>query len=154
MNTGDFVEILDTQDGGKITKVLSKNKVEVLLDNGFIMKVETAKLKLGVEPVRKESPRKKHAIAMPSIKEDLHIEQLITDFKGLNNAEKIRIQLDAFENKLSAALAAGMLEITFIHGIGTGVLRKAIHASLKKNKGIKSFAEAQFDRGATLVKIY
>ena len=154
MQVGDFVEILDTGDGGKVTKVLSPKKIEVLLNNGFIIKVDLAKVKKSNEPIRKESIQKKHAIKIPPPKVDLHIEELVSDHTFLTNAEKIKIQLEVFENQLSAAIAAGMLEITFVHGIGAGVLRKEIHAILKNNKDIKSYEDAQFDRGATLVKIY
>ena len=155
MKIDDFVEILDTEDGGKITKVLSKNKFEVLLDNGFTIRTSIDKIKLGTEPIKEVSNiRKKHAIALPPYKVDLHIECLMGDYSNLNNAEKILVQIEAFESDLSAAIAGGMFEITFIHGIGTGVLRKEIHQRLKHNKHIKSYADAQYDRGATIVKIY
>lgn len=155
MEVGDFVIILDTEDGGKITKILSKSKIEILLDNGFTIRTSTDKIKIGEEPVRfvNHLP-KKHKVTLPPIKVDLHMECLIDDHTRLNNAEKVILQLEAFESQLSAAIAGGMFEITFIHGIGSGVLRDQIRKSLKENKHIKSYADAQYDRGATLVKIY
>ena len=155
MKEGDFVEILNTGDGGKITKVLSKNKFEVLLDNGFTIKTSADKIKQGEEPLKYENHLpKKHSIALPPPKVDLHIECLHDDPRTLNNAEKILIQIEAFESSLSAAIAGGMLEITFIHGIGAGVLREEIRKRLKHNKHINKYGDAQYDRGATLVKIY
>lgn len=154
MNIDDFVIILGTEDGGKITKILSKSKFEVLLDNGFTIRTSIDKIKLGEEPLKyKYHTPKKHTIVLPPYKVDLHIECLIEDYKNLSNAEKIIIQLEAFERNLSAAIAGDMFEITFIHGIGSGVLRQEIHKLLKHNKQIKSFADAQNDRGATLVKM-
>ena len=145
MKINDFVEILNTGDGGKISKILSKKMVEVVLNNGFSIKTTTDKIRLSNEPPLKPYPilPKKHIINLPPPIVDLHVEKLIDDVENLTNAEKIQLQIEVFESKLSAAIAGVMLEITFIHGIGTGVLRKQIHKLLKENEHIKSFQYAQ-----------
>lgn len=87
---------------------------------------------------------------------DLHIEKLATDPKGMSNSEMLRVQLEAFERNLDQAVASGMDEITFIHGIGNGVLRKEIHKRLSQLQNIKYFQDTQKDQwgyGATLVRI-
>lgn len=87
---------------------------------------------------------------------DLHIEELHPDPDKLSNSEKMRIQLEAFEKNLNQALAFGMDEITFIHGLGNGVLRKEIHKRLSQIQNIKYFQDTQKDQwgyGATLVRI-
>lgn len=154
MKKGDFVALLDSNQTGVIGKILSDKKVELILDNGFTVQVNTDKLEKSTPPEKNKSIPKKHSIAMPPYRVDLHIENLLNDHSYLSNGEKIRLQLEVFEKSLSAAIASGMFEITFVHGVGQGVLRKQIHAILKKTKEIKSFADAQFDRGATVVKIY
>ena len=154
MKPGDYVNILDMEGGGTIVRVLSKGKMEVLLDNGFTVRVSVTQLQPSEAPIASASIPKKPSITIPPTKVDLHIEQLVTHYEHLTNSEKVLIQLEEFERQLSAAMAAGMLEITFIHGIGTGVLRKEIHKRLRENKDVKSFSDAQFDRGATLVKLY
>lgn len=73
----------------------------------------------------------------PSRSIDLHIEKLATDPKGMSNSEMLRIQLESFERNLDQAIASGMDEITFIHGIGNGVLRKEIHKRLSQHQNIK-----------------
>ncbi len=68
----------------------------------------------------------------------------------------LRLQLDAFEDALSRALATNMHEIVFIHGTGNGTLRKEIHKNLSRNRDIKFFEDAQkekFGYGATLVRL-
>ncbi|GAC1597645.1 MAG: hypothetical protein NVS3B25_22860 [Hymenobacter sp.] len=68
----------------------------------------------------------------------------------------LKIQLDAFEDALSRALATNMHEIVFIHGMGNGVLRKELHRQLSRNKDIKFFEDAhkeKFGFGATLVRL-
>ena len=87
---------------------------------------------------------------------DLHIEVLHPQSDKLSNSEKMRIQLEAFEKNLNQAILSGMDEITFIHGLGNGVLRKEIHKRLSQLGNIKYFQDTQKDQwgyGATLVRI-
>jgi len=102
-------------------------------------------------------PKPAAAIVAPPHEFDLHIEKLRTEgAEGLSNTAMLRLQLDAFEDALSRALATNMHEIIFIHGAGNGTLRKEIHRQLSRNKDIKFFEEAQkekFGYGATLVRL-
>ena len=87
---------------------------------------------------------------------DLHIENLTPAYETLQPAAMLHLQLQTFETALDRAIAAGMHEITFIHGAGNGVLRKEIQKRLSRNKQIKFFEDAQrekFGYGATKVKI-
>ncbi|MGI4735486.1 MAG: Smr/MutS family protein [Janthinobacterium lividum] len=102
-------------------------------------------------------PKPAEALVAPPHEFDLHIEALHPEGpEGLSNTAMLRLQLDAFEDALSRALATNMHEIIFIHGAGNGVLRKEIHRQLSRNKDIKFFEEAQkekFGYGATLVRL-
>ena len=97
------------------------------------------------------------ALVAPPHEFDLHLEALRPEgAEGLSNTAMLRLQLDAFEDALSRALATNMHEIIFIHGAGNGTLRKEIHRQLSRNKDIKFFEEAQkekFGYGATLVRL-
>jgi hypothetical protein len=95
-------------------------------------------------------------VQAPSASIDLHIEALHPKPDSLSNSEMLRIQLEVFEKNLNLAIAAGMDQITFIHGIGNGVLRKEIHKRLSQLRNISYFQDTQKDQwgyGATLVKI-
>lgn len=96
-------------------------------------------------------------VVAPPHEFDLHFEALRPDNnEELSNTAMLRIQLDAFEDALSRALAANMHEIVFIHGMGNGTLRKEIHRQLSRNKDIKFFEDARkekFGYGATLVRL-
>ena len=96
-------------------------------------------------------------VEAPNHEFDLHLEALRPDNKEeLSNTAILRLQLDAFEDALSRALATNMHEIVFIHGVGNGVLRKEIHRQLSRNKDIKFFEDARkekFGFGATLVRL-
>ena len=95
-------------------------------------------------------------VAKPAAEVDLHIEKLTTDLIGLANAEMLQIQLQAFEKNLDNAIAFGMPEITFIHGLGSGTLRTELHRRLGKHPHVGYFEDAQkekFGYGATRVKL-
>lgn len=95
-------------------------------------------------------------IERPAAVIDLHIEKLTRDFLTLSNAQMIEIQLKTFDTQLEKAIASGMDEITFIHGVGNGVLRTELHRRMSKHKNVKFFEDAQkekFGYGATKVKI-
>lgn len=95
-------------------------------------------------------------IKRPDSTIDLHIEGLVSNHAQLDQHNILDIQLKTFESKLDQAIASGMDEITFIHGVGNGVLRNAIHKKLAGMKKIEYFADAQkekFGYGATLVHI-
>jgi hypothetical protein len=87
---------------------------------------------------------------------DLHIQKLTDDFSRLSNEEILKKQIVSFENGLEMGIANGMDEITFIHGVGNGVLRDELHRRLSKNQHVQYFKDAQkekFGFGATLVKL-
>lgn len=87
---------------------------------------------------------------------DLHIEKIITDYSKLSNSQIIEQQIKVFEQQLESAIATGMDEITFIHGVGNGILRTELHRRLSRHKNVKFFEDAQkekFGYGATKVKI-
>ncbi len=87
---------------------------------------------------------------------DLHLETLMPDFSGVAADEAIKIQMDAFHKNLEMALAWKMPSITFIHGIGTGVLKNLIKLSLKNNKHVLRYTDAdesEFGFGATKITL-
>jgi hypothetical protein len=87
---------------------------------------------------------------------DLHIENLSPHAASLSSQEMLHIQLDAFDKHLDRAIAAGMDEVVYIHGVGNGTLRNALHKRLSKMENISFFKDAQKNRfgfGATMVKI-
>jgi DNA-nicking Smr family endonuclease len=93
-------------------------------------------------------------IAKPAPEVDLHIEVLTQEHANMNNAQMLELQLNTFEKSLENAIAAGMKNIVFIHGVGSGKLRTEIHKRLSGHPDIKFFADARkekFGYGATEV---
>ena len=54
---------------------------------------------------------------------------------------------------LDRAILANLTQITVIHGKGTGAVRKAVHAYLKRDKGVASFRLGRYGEGETGVTI-
>ncbi|MBN2173527.1 MAG: DUF2027 domain-containing protein [Bacteroidales bacterium] len=86
---------------------------------------------------------------------DLHIYELVKDYENLENAEMLRIQVNYFTRCLESAIANKLSKVTFIHGVGTGVLKTAIKQILKDypHIEIRDASLQQFGYGATEVLI-
>ncbi len=83
---------------------------------------------------------------------DLHIEKLVENPSRFTKREMMDIQLERFDQMLDRAVAQGLREATFIHGVGNGFLKNEIHRRLERHKQVKSFALDSFERfgfGAT-----
>lgn len=92
----------------------------------------------------------------PSSTVDLHIEQLSKNALSMSNTQMLELQLRTFETKFESAIASGMDEIVFIHGVGNGVLKEQIQRKLAGHKNVAWFQDAQkekFGYGATRIKI-
>lgn len=70
---------------------------------------------------------------------DLHIEELVDDYEGLNNSEILQIQIRTFEEYIEEALKLGVDRVFIIHGVGKGKLKNAIATKLIQMRFIKTF---------------
>lgn len=88
---------------------------------------------------------------------DLHIHELLDDFRGLSNSEMIEIQMKKFRDELNLAMHNGTKKIVFIHGVGAGVLKLEIRKELDRMKRKLDYQDASFKEygyGATMVRIF
>jgi hypothetical protein len=87
---------------------------------------------------------------------DLHIPQLVDDYKNLSNSEIVDIQMNHFHKELESAIACRTSKVVFIHGVGSGTLKTEIRRSLDKDYPNLKYQDASFKEygyGATLVII-
>lgn len=85
---------------------------------------------------------------------DLHIEKLVNDVTGLNNADMLKIQLDTLKRNLHLAIVHKQERMVIIHGLGKGVLRDEVHKILKRTPQVRLFTnewQGQYGFGATEV---
>jgi len=71
------------------------------------------------------------------------------DLRGMDSVEAICV----LERYLDEAMRSKLHSVRIIHGKGTGVLRKAVQQSLKKNKFIKSYRLGVYGEGEDGVTI-
>ena len=57
------------------------------------------------------------------------------------------------DNAIDAAVLSDIGQLTVIHGKGTGVLRREVHAFLKGHKAVRSFRLGVYGEGETGVTI-
>ena len=105
--------------------------------------------------IKKESPIDKHRTAPGEATVDLHIGELVENIAGLSSHDMFQIQMDYFRKMLESAIASEYNKVTFIHGVGNGVLKNAIIEELKKYKNTENrmASIAKFGVGAIDVVI-
>ena len=71
------------------------------------------------------------------------------DIRGLETIEAESV----VENFISAAVMGHLETVVIIHGKGTGALRNAVHAILKRNKAVKRFRLGVYGEGESGVTV-
>lgn len=85
---------------------------------------------------------------------DLHIENIVDDYKELSVREILNIQMDRFEVSLEGAIRNRQKRIIYIHGTGAGKLKYQIRKTLDDKYKRLRYQDAsfmEFGYGATLV---
>ena len=144
---GDTVTILKT---GTQASVLSVNKDGVLQLQAGILRItakqEEVRVVEGETQAQKEAKkfiqRSEHQLRSLGAKAEVDLRGMTTD-----EAEGVLAQF------LDRAILANLTQITVIHGKGTGAVRKAVHAYLKRAKGVASFRLGRYGEGETGVTI-
>lgn len=132
----------------------------VSLKSGEVDVMKVAKEGIGAQApkkdlIKQEAPIDKHRTGPGEATVDLHIAELVENIAGLSSHDMFKIQMDYFRKMLESAIAAEYNKVTFIHGVGNGVLKNAIIEELKKYKNTESHMAsiAKFGVGAIEVKV-
>ena len=150
---GDRVRLLNV--AGVIATVLAPADKDggVQVQAGAMkMTVQANEMRLVDEPKpaqKRQAPPRRSA---PARELNLRTAESEVDVRGMS-AEEAVFEVDNF---LSRALMAGLPSVTVIHGKGTGVLRGAIQAHLRKNKRVKSVRSGVYgegEQGVTIVEL-
>ena len=127
-----------------------------LIEKYKVSEMESQKRKIdSAAGSRGKSGKEKFVILSRQKVVDLHIEELLKDPSGLSNAQIISYQLNQFMYEMDQAIINKLHNITFIHGVGEGILKNAIREELKKYPGVR-WNEAppeKFGYGATEIEI-
>ena len=177
MKKGSVVAVLDDDIYGVVSTIVGDD-VTIVTDDGFEMQYLKNELVIQETPIsdkdlfsenmskiifEKESTKKKKPgkikqkeRSLPPMVVDLHIHQLVSNQKGLNNYEMLTIQLDEAKRQLEFAIRKRVQKIVFIHGVGEGVLKLELEFLFKRYDHLK-FYDADYQKygvGATEVYIF
>ena len=137
---GDTVELIKL---GTKASVLSINK-----DGTY--QLQAGILKMNAKPdeiylLESENPYKeqKHRPAHSGREMKMSAIPSEVDLRGMDSIEAVSVM----ERFLDEAMRSNLPSVRVIHGKGTGVLRAAVHQSLKKNKFVKKFRLGLYGEG-------
>ncbi len=74
---------------------------------------------------------------------DLHIENLVDNWRDMDNAEIIQTQLDVARNEIERAMFESQVRLILIHGYGKGILKKELTELLYRYTNLE-FYDASF----------
>lgn len=113
--------------------MLTLNTLNVLKMSGDLqaaLKHETVKSEPLKQIVKEKALIDKHRSAAGEAVIDLHIGELIDNIAGLSSRDMFNIQMDYFKKTLDSAMRNDYVKVTYIHGVGNGVLKNAIVQAL------------------------
>lgn len=173
---GDRVSFIDEAGTGIVLEIIDKNKVKVKNSDGFEMIYQSKKLVPLANPndfriheaeefrfirgkIKADSTNKKKKSLPAQSKSvweiDLHIEELVEDYRHLSNGEILDIQMRKFAIFISSAMDKKIQKVVIIHGKGEGVLKNEIRTALfgYGNMEIHDASYTKYGQGATEVVI-
>lgn len=143
LKVGDAVEVQSFGQRGTIVEK-ADNKQWVVQMGMLKMKLpesDLVQLKQEAEPKQKVSVRRTSSGGVSTE----------IDVRG----ERVEEALNRVDKYIDQALLANYPQVTIIHGMGTGAVRKGVHQFLRKHSQVNSFEDApanQGGSGATIVK--
>lgn len=178
MKLGDYVSVLDEDVSGKVVSIVG-NKITIIDLDGFQQQYlknelvfqpgELSDLANSIENISEiisEKEQKKHNFyskvkskkrTSPQMEVDLHIHQLVSNTRNMDNFEMLNFQLETARRKIAFAITKKIQKIVFIHGVGEGVLKYELIRVLKEYEGRLKFYDADYQKyglGATEVYIF
>ncbi|MRT15766.1 DNA mismatch repair protein MutS [Vitellibacter sp. q18] len=177
MKKGDKVSVLDDAIYGVVTAIkgsqvtiettdgfeLEFNENELIVMDGSVSRKELARMDLNsiISEKQSKKPGKSARIKpkdrnLPPMEVDLHIHQLVSKTKNMDNYEILTLQLDTAKRQLEFAISKRIQKVVFIHGVGEGVLRSELEYLFNRYENLKFYdADYQkYGRGATEVYIF
>ena len=149
---GDLVELAGVKTAATVLNVngdgsmlLQAGKMKMTVKAGQVRLLESAE---EIEKRKKQAAAAQRKNVSPQIQLAARAASEL-DIRGMETLEAESV----VENYIDAAVMAKLGTVTIIHGKGTGALRKAVHASLRRNKAVKSFRLGNYGEGESGVTV-
>jgi len=177
MNIGDHVSVLDEAISGIVSAILNGKVTikdehgfeyqysdnELVIENNSFSKSEFSPQNISEILSEKQSKKNKNTVRikpkdrnLPPMEVDLHIHQLTSSTRGMDNYDMLNFQLDTAKRQLEFAISKRIPRVVFIHGVGEGKLRAELEFLLNRYDNLK-FYDADYQKygmGATEVYIF
>ncbi len=138
-----------------VVNVITLNAMQVATTNESDRKSDPNISQSKTIPLREKQLIDKYKSAQGEAIVDLHIAELVDNILGLSSLDMINIQIDTFRKVLNNAMKNDYRKVTFIHGVGNGVLKSTIIRELEDYEGLENTMAsiAKFGVGALDVNI-
>lgn len=180
IKVGDNVAVIDDVFKGKVVAI-EKGNICLETEDGFLFKYKTSELVVITENQKelskfsditneelfhkikgtdKNKPKSKFKTSnklgdLPPMEVDLHIHNLVSSTRGMDNSDMLNLQIDTAKHKLEFAIRKRIPKVVFIHGVGEGVLKSELEYLFKKYPvSVSDASYKKYGLGATEVYIY
>jgi hypothetical protein len=138
-----------------IVNISPEAALAVATDNPLHEKQGFAGKQSKAETLKERPLIDKHKTDINTAVVDLHIGELVDNILGMSSHDMLNIQIDYFKKTLESAVISDYEKVTFIHGVGNGVLKNAIMSELENYEGVENrmAAISKFGVGALDVMI-
>lgn len=149
LRSGDEVRLMDIDKTGVVTAPVDKNGM-VEVQAGIIRtRVPLVNLRLIDKAGKTVQKGQKPAVRQQVVSRADRAVKRELDLRGMN-AEEALLEVDRF---IDEAVLSGLSLVTVIHGKGTGVLRAAVQAHLKRHPSVANYRLGQYGEGETGVTV-
>jgi hypothetical protein len=135
---GSYTSNSLVQGKALIVKISPENALETITNDPILEKQGYQAKKAEAETVKEKPLIEKHKTDINTAIVDLHIGELVDNILGLSSRDMLNIQIEYFRKMLNSAVANDYEKVTFIHGVGNGVLKNAIIKELENYEGVEN----------------
>ena len=118
--------------------VIAQNAMTFVTDSAVSRKQDPVIGQSKTKVIKSEQLIDKYKKSLGEAEVDLHIGELIDNILGLSSLDMLKIQIDTFKKVLANAIKNDYNKVTFIHGVGNGVLKNAIITELADYEGVEN----------------
>lgn len=145
----------------KVLQPTPEDEIKHLRSQVASLKDQVAKLKKQLTNLQKQNSKQfvdnvllQHEVAPGEAEVDLHIEMLCENPGKLAAHEAFEIQMRYFRTCMNHAILNHYQKVTFIHGVGKGILKDEMLKELKQYNGIHFFDAPMSKYGVGATEVY
>ena len=138
-----------------------EEEIKALKNQVANLKDQVAKLKQQIANMQKQNARSladnilaQYMVAPGEAEVDLHIDNLVERPGDLSAHEAFEIQMHYFRTCMNHAFTNKVKKITFIHGVGKGILRDQIAKELKEYPNVVTMDAPMRKFGVGAIEVY